>query len=121
MTRRLEPMDRVRELGDASVPFPFDVHAMVYSEDAPSIENEFHEHFAQRSVNLVNPRKEFYHVSMAELEDFAKKRNLKIAFTKLAEAKEYRETLSLRQKQTGQPQEPQAKAFPDSLSAMGAS
>ena len=58
MTRRLEPLDRVRELGDASVPFEFDVHAMIYSEDAPALEKEFHKQFESRRVNLVNDRRE---------------------------------------------------------------
>jgi multidrug efflux pump subunit AcrA (membrane-fusion protein) len=96
MTRRLEPMDRVRELGAASVPFPFDVHAMVYSDDAPALEAAFHQRFKDRSVNLVNLRKEFFHVDLAELEAFAKQRGLKIAFTKVAEAREYRESAAMR-------------------------
>ncbi|HEX3482252.1 MAG TPA: DUF4041 domain-containing protein [Kofleriaceae bacterium] len=96
MTRRLEPMDRVRELAAASVPFPFDVHAMVYSEDAPALEAAFHQRFKDRSVNLVNLRKEFFHVDLAELEAFAKQRGLKIAFTKVAEAREYRESAAMR-------------------------
>ncbi len=58
MTRRLEPLDRVRELGDASVPFDFDVHAMINSEDAPTLEHELQSRFREPAVNLVNPRKE---------------------------------------------------------------
>lgn len=96
MTRRLEPMERVRELGAASVPFPFDVHAMVYSEDAPALETAFHQRFKDRSVNLVNLRKEFFHVDLAELEAFAKQRGLAMAFTKVAEAREYRESAAMR-------------------------
>ena len=60
MTRRLEPMDRVRELGDASVPFPFDVHALYFSDDAVTLENELHHAFAERRVNNVNERREFF-------------------------------------------------------------
>lgn len=97
LTRRLEPLDRVRELGDASVPFAFDVHAMVYSEDAPALECSLHQHFRHRSVNLVNPRKEFFHVTLDEVEQFIKDRGLSIQITKLAEAREYRETLALRE------------------------
>ena len=63
MTRRLEPMDRIRELGDASVPFDFDVHALLYCEDAPALECEFQTRFKDLAVNLVNPRKEFFAVS----------------------------------------------------------
>jgi len=68
MTRRLEPMDRVKELGDASVPFPFDVHAIIFSEDAPKLERELHEKFANRRVNKVNTRKEFFNIDIRELE-----------------------------------------------------
>lgn len=60
MTRRLEPMDRIAELSSASVPFPFDVHAMIFSEDAPGLEAVLHQHFEQSRVNKVNPRKEFF-------------------------------------------------------------
>lgn len=63
MTRRLEPMDRVRELGDASVPFPFDVHALFFSEDAVAIETALHREFASARVNMVNERREFFFVT----------------------------------------------------------
>lgn len=95
MTRRLDPMDRVKELGDASVPFQFDVHAMVYSTDAPALECAFHQQFAARSVNLVNLRKEFFRVELDELEIFARQRGLTMSFTKLAEAREYRESVEI--------------------------
>jgi hypothetical protein len=96
LTRRLDPMDRVRELGDASVPFPFDVHAMIYSEDAPALESALHQHFRGRSVNLVNPRKEFFHVTLEEVEEFITARGHRIEITKLAEAREFRQTVSIR-------------------------
>ncbi len=96
MTRRLEPTDRVKELSDASVPFGYDVHAMVYSEDAPALEGAFHERFADRSLNPLNPRKEFFRVSIAELESFVAEKGLKIAFTHVPEAREYREVLAQR-------------------------
>lgn len=67
LTRRLEPMDRVRELGDASVPFPFDVHAMFFAEDAVTVENELHKAFAERRVNCVNLRREFFFATPAEV------------------------------------------------------
>lgn len=95
LTRRLEPEDRVRELGDASVPFEFDIHAMIYSENAPELETKFHKHFRERQVNLINPRKEFFKVSLNEIEEYAKQNGLSTEFTKLAEAREYRETLAL--------------------------
>jgi hypothetical protein len=67
LTRRLEPLDRINELGDASVPFRFDVHAIYFSEDAVRLENELHEHFATRRMNWANNRKEFFFVSPAEV------------------------------------------------------
>lgn len=67
MTRRLEPMDRVRELGDASVPFPFDVHAMFFSEDAVTLETELHHAFAELRVNRVNRRREFFFATPSDV------------------------------------------------------
>lgn len=67
LTRRLEPMDRVRELGDASVPFGFDVHALFFSEDAVTLENELHQAFADRRVNHVNLRREFFFATPEEV------------------------------------------------------
>jgi hypothetical protein len=99
MTRRLEPSDRVKELGDASVPFGFDVHAMVYSENAPALESAFHKKFASRNVNPLNLRKEFFRVSIAELESFVAESGLKISFTHVPEAREYREALARRQEE----------------------
>lgn len=69
MTRRLEPMDRVRELGDASVPFRFDVHALIFSEDAVGLENQLHTAMADRRVNKVNLRREFFYASPLEVKD----------------------------------------------------
>src|SRR6266542_2324569 len=98
MTRRLEPMDRVDELGDASVPFPFDLHAMLYSDNAPELETALHRLVQDRQVNLMNVRKEFYRdVELDEIEAFVKSRGLRAQFIKIPEAKEYRETLALRQ------------------------
>ena len=68
MTRRLDPMDRVRELGDASVPFPFEVHYMIYTDDAPKLEAELHQRFAEFKMNSDNYRKEFFRVSLTEIE-----------------------------------------------------
>lgn len=95
MTRRLDPMERVNELGDASVPFKFDVHAMIYSEDAPALENKLHEIFKDKSVNLVNFRKEFFKVSLEEIEKVVKESYGEIEFTKIAEARDYRETMAI--------------------------
>ena len=96
MTRRLEPMERVKELGDASVPFPFDVHAMIRTSDAPSLENALHKHFDQRRVNLENNRKEFFYVTLdeiqAELDILKNDLNIEaeIHLTMAAEAKQWR-------------------------------
>ena len=68
LTRRLEPMDRVKELGDASVPFSFDVHAMIFSEDAPTLEKTLHNEFTHFRVNQVNQRKEFFNVNLLEIQ-----------------------------------------------------
>ena len=90
MTRRLEPMDRVKELGDASVPFPFDVHAMIFSENAPELENKFHKEFRDKSVNLVNLKREFFEVTLEEIEKFAKLNLGEFKLTKVAIAEQFR-------------------------------
>ncbi|WP_283699293.1 GIY-YIG nuclease family protein [Clostridium perfringens] len=93
LTRRLDPMERVKELSDASVPFRFDVHAIIYSEDAPTLEKDLHNHFADKRLNKVNLRKEFFNVKLTDIEDVVnKKMNATIKFTKLAEALEYRQS-----------------------------
>lgn len=93
MTRRLEPMDRVKELGDASVPFEFDVHAMIFSEDAPSLENLLHQHFEKYRVNKINPRKEFYKVDLKEIEKLVKENfNSTTEFIKIPKAEEYNQS-----------------------------
>lgn len=99
MTRRLEPMDRVKELGSASVPFEFDVHAMIFSDDAPALENILHKTFEENAVNKVNPRKEFYRIDLKAIEDVVKNNhNATVEFTEVAKAEQYRETLKLEQK-----------------------
>lgn len=96
MTRRLEPMDRIRELSSASVPFEFDVHAMIFSSDAPELENTLHKHFADMAVNKVNPRKEFYKVDIDEIEKVVKENyNDTVQFTKIPIAAEYRRSMEL--------------------------
>lgn len=96
MTRRLEPMDRINELGSASVPFEFDVHAMIFSEDAPNLETVLHQTFKKYQVNKVNNRKEFFKVSLDEIEKTVKQNhNATVTFTKIAEAAQYRESLRL--------------------------
>lgn len=96
MTRRLEPMDRVKELGDASVPFSFDVHAMIYSEDAPALEKALHRQFDLQSVNKVNPRKEFFNTTIAEVKQAVERHGITDArWTLKAEAAEYRESQAI--------------------------
>lgn len=96
MTRRLEPMDRVKELSSASVPFEFDVHAMIFSSDAPELENMLHKHFADNAVNKVNPRKEFYKVDIDDIERVVKENyNDTVKFTKIPVAAEYRQSINL--------------------------
>lgn len=96
MTRRLEPMDRVRELGDASVPFTFDVHAMIYSDDAPALEKALHDEFAHNRVNLVNNRKEFFAVSLGVIQGKCKDLDISAKFIEIAEAQQFRESLAIR-------------------------
>lgn len=107
MTRRLEPMDRVKELGDASVPFPFDVHAMIYCEDAPSLENQLHRRFHHRRVNLVNERKEYFYVSLPELAAAVEEFHGQIEFTLAAEAGDYRQSVALRRQREASAAQPQ--------------
>ncbi len=116
MTRRLDPFDRVRELGDASVPFRFDIHAIIYSDNAPELENKLHKAFDNRRVNLVNRRKEFFNTSLDEIEALVAQNHGDIEFTKLTEAREYRETIALQLQDRNTDQEKiQVDVFPDEL------
>ncbi len=96
MTRRLEPMDRVAELGDASVPFRFDVHAMIYSDNAPELENALHKEFDRYRVNHVNRRREYFNVSLKDIERIVKENHGDIEFVIEPEAQEYRESLAIK-------------------------
>lgn len=98
MTRRLEPMDRIRELSDASVPFDFDVHAVIYADDAPALESALHRHFDRHRINRVNQRKEFFGVSIHEIAKVVREHHGEIEFTLTAEARDYRTTLAIRDK-----------------------
>ncbi|MCY1282498.1 hypothetical protein D9M70_313380 [compost metagenome] len=96
MTRRLEPMDRVDELGDASVPFWFDVHAMVFSDNAPALEAKLHERFAAGRLNKVNGRKEFFRADIAEIESVIRENyDAAVEVTHEAPAEQYRESLRM--------------------------
>ncbi len=94
MTRRLDPMDRVLELGDASVPFRFDIHAIIYSDDAPALETKLHQRFHDRRLNRINFRKEFFNVTLGEIAAAVHEFHGEVQFTLLSEAEEYRKTLS---------------------------
>lgn len=93
MTRRLEPLDRVRELGDASVPFEFDVHALLFSHDAPALERNLHRHFLSNQVNKVNPRKEFFRVELSQIRAEIDRLGITTKWTLSATARQYRESL----------------------------
>ncbi len=97
MTRRLDPQERVDELGDASVPFNFDIHAMIFSDDAPSLENALHKAFESKKLNWINQRREFFNVSLGEIKDVVKKNHDKtVEFVELADAEQYRASLRMR-------------------------
>lgn len=101
MTRRLDPMDRVDELGDASVPFNFDVHAMIFTDDAPGLEAALHNTFADRKVNFVNQRREFFNVTLDEIKKVVRENYDKtVEFVDVPPAEQYRESLLMRQQQT---------------------
>lgn len=98
LTRRLDPHDRVRELGDSSVPFEFDVHALIKADDAPALENQLHKHFVLHQVNKVNHRKEFFRCDLATIREEVGKLGLETHWTMAAAAQDYRETLAIEKK-----------------------
>ncbi|MGF2385180.1 DUF4041 domain-containing protein [Lentilactobacillus otakiensis] len=103
VTRRLEPLDRINELSSASVPFKFDVHALIFSQDAYALESELHERFADNRVNKVNNRKEYFKIGIEEIEEELKKyQDVTVDFHENPDAEEYRESLSLEQNQENQ-------------------
>ncbi len=115
MTRRLEPMDRIYELSGAAVPFPYDLHAMLYSDDAPKLEHEIHYLFRDRRLNRVNARREFFGgIAMEEIEGFVRLKGLSAQFLQIPEAREYRQTLTMRQ-QAKEVQPPAEQNFPEQL------
>lgn len=95
MTRRLEPLDRIKELGDASVPFGFDVHAMIMSDDAPALERQLHKEFVLGQVNKINHRKEFYRTTIAEIRQKIDELGIEARWTMAAEARQYHESLAI--------------------------
>lgn len=97
MTRRLEPMDRVNELGDASVPFKFDVHALIFSNDAPSLEHRLHVKFQDKRVNTQNPRKEFFRVTAETVKEEITSLDVEADWFITPEARDYHESQLIRQ------------------------
>ena len=97
MTRRLEPEERIAELSGASVPFKFDIHAMIFSDDAPKLEAALHNHFADKKVNLVNGRKEFFNVTLEEIKQVVREHHDKtVDFVNIPDAEQYRESIMIR-------------------------
>lgn len=97
MTRRLDPQERIDELGDASVPFKFDVHAMIFTDDAPALENALHHAFEDRKLNMVNQRKEFFNVTLDEIKEVVKKNFDKtVEFIDVPDAEQYRISQKIR-------------------------
>ena len=98
MTRRLEPMERIYELSDASVPFNFDVHALIFTDDAPGLEAALHNYFAKRKVNLVNPRREFFRCTLDEIMQAVRMNFDKtVEFIEIPEAEQFRTSEAMRQ------------------------
>jgi hypothetical protein len=107
LTRRYDPQDRIKELGDSSVPFGYDVHAMILADDAPALEHQLHRHFLMRQINKVNPRKEFFKVKLSEVKEEIEKLNITtgVKWTMTSEASEYRQTLAIESAIASDPQQ----------------
>ncbi|MDG3041122.1 DUF4041 domain-containing protein [Roseicyclus marinus] len=114
LTRRLDPDDRVRELGDASVPFSFDTHAMIYSDEAPALEAALHREFSDKRVNASNMRKEFFRVSLNDVEEAVRKLSPNATFFRDREAQEWHETMSRRNQALLDLQKP-SDSFPENI------
>lgn len=101
MTRRLEPQERIDELGDASVPFNFDVHAMIFSDDAPALEASLHRAFEDRKLNMVNSRREFFHVTLDEIKKVVRENYDKtVEFVDIPDADQYRTSMKMREEKS---------------------
>ena len=114
MTRRLDPLDRVKELGDASVPFRFDTHAMIYSNNAPKMEKSLHQVFEDRRMNLVNTRREFFNVTLAEISQEVSKVAPDAEIILTAEAREYKESKAIQVQRANITTKPESE-FPDAI------
>jgi len=98
MTRRLEPSDRIDELSGASVPFNFDIHALIFSDDAPGLETKLHQAFENRKLNLINQRREFFKVSLEDIKQVVKSNfDRAVEFTDIPDAEQYRESEKMRE------------------------
>ena len=98
MTRRLDPMERIKELSDASVPFNFDVHALIFCDDAPKLEAALHREFENRKLNIVNQRREFFRVSLAEIEEVVRENYDKtVEFAETPDAEQFRTSEKMRE------------------------
>jgi hypothetical protein len=95
MTRRLEPLERVRELGDASVPFPFDIHMMISCQNAPALENALHKALVKEQINKTNPRKEFFRSDIDAIVKLVSENHGQVEYVADPEAKQYRESQSM--------------------------
>jgi hypothetical protein len=115
LTRRLDPSDRVRELGDASVPFIFDTHAIIYSDDAPSLERALHAEFESARINTQNYRKEFFKVKIDDIEASIKRLAPNAPFFRDVEAQDYKETLARRSAVLLAANQPAFEIFPAAL------
>lgn len=114
MTRRLEPLDRIRELGDASVPFRYDVHALVFSDDAVSLETRLHQGLADRRLNLVNLRREFFRATPAEVRALLTAADGSVLeFVETAIAEEWHQSVNARKPADGSA--PPAQSLDDGL------
>jgi len=103
-TRRLDPMDRVWELADASLPFDYDVHAMISTDDAPELERPMHKAFALNQVNQCNPRNEFFRVAIADVRKALDERGVAASWSMESESREYKETLAIEAKLAADPE-----------------
>lgn len=96
MTRRLDPTDRVDELGDASVPFNFDIHAMIFSDNAPALEAALHKAFETSKINMINTRREFFRVTLDEIEKVVSENYDKtVEFVRIPDAEQYRQSIKI--------------------------
>lgn len=101
VTRRLDPQERIDELGDASVPFDFDIHALIFSDNAPALENALHKAFSDRRLNMINNRREFFRANLDEIEKVIKTNFSKpFEMNQLADAPEYRQSLAMQNEKT---------------------